>query len=154
MKNIKPAVVKTYLTKICLGAIVVALAGCGHSFIPPTDSEVKSSVEFSCTNSPEMLQLIANTPPDPMTQEQQKAATAALSNNDPSAMLSQGVKAIDVKPGTPRISGATEVAIGIPDGTDLFPTRVTISAYGMNRTIDFYFYKNDHNEWNLIPEKQ
>jgi len=148
MKNIKPAVIKTYLTKVCLGAIVFALAGCGHSFIPPTDAEVKSLVE---SPSPELLQIIANTPPDPGQTMSKEQANAILAGGA-EGVAKLGIKVSGITNGTPRVSGATEVNMGIPDGTDLYPTRVTINAYGMNRTIDFYFYKNDHNEWKLTPE--
>ena len=91
---------------------------------------------------------------EPLTPEQQKAAEAALKSNDPSAIMSQGIKVIGIDRGTPRVSGAKEVIMGISDQTDLFPIRLTISAFGGNRKIDFYYYKNDHQEWIATPENQ
>lgn len=147
---------KKYLTNICLGALIFTLAGCGHSLNQgPTDAEVKSSIESAPpAQAAEMMKIIANAPLEPLTPEQQKAAETALKNNDPTAILNQGIKVVDINRGTPRVSGSTEVIMGIPDQTDLYPIRVTINAFGGDRKIDFFFYKNDHNEWMLTPENQ
>jgi len=61
-----------------------------------------------------------------------------------------------VERGNPRVSGAKEVIQGIPERTELFPTRVTIknNVNEIKKALDLYFYKNDHNEWVFTPEKQ
>jgi hypothetical protein len=155
--TINQSEIKKHIINICLGTLIFALAGCGHSFTSaPTDAEVKSSIESAKAPAQalEMMNMIASAPLEPLTTEQQKAAEAALKNNDPSALLNQGIKVVGIERGTPRVSGAKEVIMGIPDQTDLFPIRVTINAMGGNRKIDFFFYKNDHNEWMVTPENQ
>jgi hypothetical protein len=144
MKNIKSAVIKNHLTKVCLGAIVFALAGCGHSFMPaPTDSEVQSACYKSGITIVELIsgQSIDNPTGQTISEDQMK----------------QMMQVTKTEKGTPRVSGATEVPAGIPEGTDLFPTRVTISFSGggfgkADKTLDLIFYKNDHDEWIFTPE--
>jgi hypothetical protein len=151
MKNIKPSTcsrparrpIKTHLTKICLGSLIFILVGCGHSFITaPTDSEVKSTCYNSLVTITEAVsgEKVEGQPGQTISEDQAKAI----------------IEVTGIEKGTPRVSGAKEVIVGIPDGTDLFPTRVTINfkAGGFTKKLDFYFYKNDHNEWILAPENQ
>jgi hypothetical protein len=115
----------------------------------PTDSEVKSTCYKSLVTITEAFsgQKVEGQPGQTVSEEQAKAV----------------IEVTGIERGTPRASGATEIVAGIPDGTDLFPTRVTINFKGTSygngiklpdtqKKLDFYFYKNDHKEWVLTPE--
>lgn len=145
--------IKNHLKNYCLGVLVVALAGCGKSSSTssgPSDAEIKTLAKSGL--SIEMMQLLTRTIPDPMTKEQEEQLAANVQSNGVAGLLKQGITVVGIKRGNPRASGAKEIILGIPDGIEIYPTRVTLNTYGVNKTIDFYIYKNDHNEWKLIPE--